>query len=87
MAAFFGFGGIPVDIEINLHGEEGRKQIEQKGEKDKKELCAVYLDGESVSGQVSRARPLSINSISRMTDMIWVESVHSIPGHGQGERW
>lgn len=52
MAAFFGFGGTPVDIEINLHGEEGRKQIEQKGEKDKKELCAVYLDGESVSGQV-----------------------------------
>ncbi|KAG7531398.1 hypothetical protein FFLO_04395 [Filobasidium floriforme] len=53
MAAFFGFGGTPVDVEINLHGEEGRKQIEQKGEKDKKELCAVYLDGESVSGQVT----------------------------------
>jgi len=53
MAAFFGFGGTPVDIEINLHGEEGRKQIEQKGEKDKKETCAVYLDGESVAGQAS----------------------------------
>jgi vacuolar protein sorting-associated protein 26 len=53
MAAFFGFGGVPVDVEITLQGEEGRKQIEQKTDKDKKELCPVYYDAESVSGQVS----------------------------------
>lgn len=53
MAALFGFGGIPVEIEIKLAGEEGRKQVEQKVEKDKKELCPVYYDNESVTGQVS----------------------------------
>lgn len=53
MAALFGFGAVPVEIDITLAGEEGRKQIEQKLEKDKKELCPVYYDAESVAGQVT----------------------------------
>lgn len=53
MASFFSFSSVPVDIEIKLQGEEGRRQVEVKGEKDQRELCAVYYDGESVSGQVN----------------------------------
>ena len=44
--------GAPVDIEIRLDAEEARKQFEVKLEKDRKESLAVYLDGESVVGQV-----------------------------------
>ncbi len=54
MAAFFGFSSAPVDVDFRLAGEENRKQIESKGEKDKKELCPVYYDAESVTGQVSK---------------------------------
>ncbi|AFR94716.1 vacuolar protein sorting 26 [Cryptococcus neoformans] len=53
MAPFFTFSSVPVEIEIKLQGEEGRRQVEVKGEKDQRELCAVYYDGESVSGQVN----------------------------------
>jgi vacuolar protein sorting-associated protein 26 len=56
MAAFFAFGGTPVDVEIKLQGEDDRRQVEVKGEKDKKEMCPVYYDGESVVGTV-RPRP------------------------------
>lgn len=53
MASLFSFGGVPVDVEIKLQGEDERRQVEVKGEKDKKEMCPVYYDGESVVGQVS----------------------------------
>lgn len=54
MAAFFsGFGAQPVDVDIRLQGEDQRRQVEVKGEKDKKEMCPVYYDGESVAGQVN----------------------------------
>ncbi|KAL1408406.1 Vacuolar protein sorting-associated protein 26B [Vanrija pseudolonga] len=52
MSSFFGFSSAPVDVEIRLNGEDKRKQVEVKGEKDRKELCPVYYDGESVDGQV-----------------------------------
>lgn len=52
MSSFFGFAAAPVDVEIRLRGEEERKQVELKGEKDRRELCPVYYDGESVDGQV-----------------------------------
>jgi vacuolar protein sorting-associated protein 26 len=52
MTAFFAFGGTPVDVEIKLQGEEDRRQVEVKGEKDKKDMCPVYYDGESVVGTV-----------------------------------
>lgn len=52
MAAFF-FSS-PIDIDIKLEGEDLRKQIDSKAEKDRPISCAVYYDGESVSGQVRR---------------------------------
>ena len=55
MASFFNFGAQPVDVEVKLQGEEERRQVEVKGDKDKKEMCPVYYDGESVTGQVSSA--------------------------------
>jgi vacuolar protein sorting-associated protein 26 len=48
MASFFNFSAQPVDVEIKLTG----RQVEVKGEKDKKEMCPVYYDGEGVTGQV-----------------------------------
>jgi vacuolar protein sorting-associated protein 26 len=51
MAAYF-FSS-PVDVDIILEGEDVRKQIESKAEKDRPVSCAVYYDGESVSGQVT----------------------------------
>lgn len=51
--SFFGFTSAPVDVDIRLTGEEERKQVEVKGEADRKEMCPVYYDGESVEGQVS----------------------------------
>jgi len=53
MASFFNFTSQPVEVEIKLAGEEDRRTVEVKGEKDKKEICPVYYDGESVVGQVS----------------------------------
>ena len=44
--------GTPVDIEIRLDAEEARRQYEVKLEKERRETLAVYLDGESVVGQV-----------------------------------
>jgi vacuolar protein sorting-associated protein 26 len=43
----------PVDVDVRLEGEEDRKQVEMKGEKDKVTSCPVYFDGESIVGQVS----------------------------------
>ncbi|KAG8933895.1 Vacuolar protein sorting-associated protein 26B [Tulasnella sp. 417] len=42
----------PVDVEVRLEGEENRKQVEVKLEKDRKEAYPVYYDGEAVAGQV-----------------------------------
>jgi vacuolar protein sorting-associated protein 26 len=50
MAAYF-FAS-PVDVDIKLEGEEDRRQVEIKGDKDKTMRCPIYYDGESVAGQV-----------------------------------
>ncbi|KAF8128667.1 vacuolar protein sorting-associated protein 26-domain-containing protein [Boletus edulis] len=50
MAYFF---ASPVDVDIKLDGEELRKQVDMKGEKDKNIQCPVYYDGDSVGGQVT----------------------------------
>ena len=50
MAAYF-FAS-PIDVDIKLEGEEPRKQVEMKGEKEKTISCPVYYDGDSVGGQV-----------------------------------
>lgn len=49
MAYFF---ASPVDVDIKLEGEESRKQVETKTDKEKTVSCPVYYDGDSVSGQV-----------------------------------
>ena len=50
MAAYF-FAS-PVDVDVKLDGEDDRKKVEIKGEKEKMISCPIYYDGESVSGQV-----------------------------------
>ena len=50
MAAYF-FAS-PVDVEIKLDGEDERKKVDMKTEKDKIVTCPVYYDGEPVAGQV-----------------------------------
>lgn len=43
-----------LDADILLSGEDERKIMEVKGEKEgRRETCPVYYDGESVKGQVS----------------------------------
>ena len=49
MAYFF---ASPIDVDIKLEGEELRKQVEIKSDKDKNVTCPVYYDGDSVTGQV-----------------------------------
>jgi len=56
MAYFF---ASPIDVDIKLEGEEQRKQVEIKGEKDKTVSCPVYYDGDSVTGQVSNSNLLA----------------------------
>ncbi|KAL0575397.1 Vacuolar protein sorting-associated protein 26 [Marasmius crinis-equi] len=51
MAAYF-FAS-PIDVDIRLDGEEARKQVEMKGEKEKAISCPVYYDGDSVGGTVA----------------------------------
>jgi vacuolar protein sorting-associated protein 26 len=53
MASLFAsFSAAPVEVEIKLAGEDERKQVEVKGDKDQKVMCPVFYDGESVAGQV-----------------------------------
>jgi len=42
----------PIDVDVKLEGEESRKQVEIKGEKERMVSCPVYYDGDSVGGQV-----------------------------------
>ncbi|SAL98236.1 hypothetical protein [Absidia glauca] len=52
MASLFGLS-TPVDIQVDLKGENERKHVEVKVDKDQRESLPVYLDGESVSGTVT----------------------------------
>ncbi|PVF98372.1 putative PEP8-vacuolar protein sorting/targeting protein, partial [Serendipita vermifera] len=45
--------GTPVDVEIRLDTEDARRTYDVKMEKERRETLPVYLDGESVTGQVS----------------------------------
>jgi len=42
----------PIDVDINLEGEELRKQGDMKADKDKTISCPVFYDGDPVTGQV-----------------------------------
>lgn len=61
MAAFF-FAS-PIDVDIKLEGEDARKQVEMKTEKEKVISCPVYYDGDSVSGTVSLNEKLSLAAV------------------------
>ena len=66
MASFF-FSS-PIDIDIKLDGEDLRKHVEAKAEKDRPISCPVYFDGESVSGQVRRGGPCYLSSATQTDD-------------------
>ncbi|GAA5890710.1 hypothetical protein JCM8208_004969 [Rhodotorula glutinis] len=61
MASFFNFGN-PIEVDVRLAGEGERQSVEVKGDHSAKgaksdalagrERCPVFLDGESVRGQV-----------------------------------
>ncbi|KAJ3534193.1 hypothetical protein NM688_g7173 [Phlebia brevispora] len=51
MAAYF-FAS-PVDVEIKLDGEDERKKVDMKTDKEKTITCPVYYDGESIAGQIT----------------------------------
>ncbi|KAJ8597711.1 vacuolar protein sorting-associated protein 26 [Rhizopogon salebrosus TDB-379] len=50
MAFFF---TSPVDVDVKLEGEELRKQVDMKSEKERTVSCPVYYDGDSIAGQVT----------------------------------
>lgn len=63
MAYFF---ASPLDVDVKLEGEELRKQVEVKSEKDKTVSCPVYYDGDSVTGQVG----LVISAAAMLSDLL-----------------
>lgn len=79
MAAYF-FAS-PVDIDIRLEGEEVRKQVEIKLEKERKESCPVYYDGDSIVGQVGR-----FFSFVHILGLALAEYLDTI-GDGTSARW
>jgi hypothetical protein len=56
MTSWLGFQPT-IDVEVRLEGEDERKSVEVRVDKEKKERCPVYLDGEGVNGQV-RTSPI-----------------------------
>jgi hypothetical protein len=77
MAAAYFFAS-PIDVEIKLEGEELRKKVDMKLEKEKTVSCPVYYDGESVSGQV---RSYSTTATGYRGD-----NLEDWPGRGAGTR-
>jgi vacuolar protein sorting-associated protein 26 len=61
------FFGSTVDVEVRLDGEDGRKIVDIKPEKDKDKSVAapVYFDGDSVGGQVRNLgfQPCTISEV------------------------
>jgi len=51
--ALFGLGSVSADIDITLTGEDDRKLVEVKVDKDKRSKFPLYFDGESVGGRVN----------------------------------
>jgi len=61
----------PVDVDIRLEGEQDRKTVEVKMDKDRKENCPIYFDGEGVVGQVSNLPSPSREFVSEK--LVWEE--------------
>lgn len=75
MAAYF-FAS-PVDVDIHVDGEDKRKQVELKLEKERRESCPVYYDGESVVGQVKLPLLSQMLSLRRLY-MLYLLSLGSL---------
>ena len=76
MAAYF-FAS-PVDVEVKLEGEDDRKKVDMKTEKEKMITCPVYYDGDPVSGQVCYTWPC----------LAWrLTSCAHYPGHSSRPGW
>ena len=83
MTSFFNFAAQPVDVDIRLEREEDRRQVEVKVDKDRKEMCPVYYDGESVVGTVS----VRVKDGKRFQhDGIRIELIGSIGGSAAQDR-
>jgi len=67
MAASY-FFALPIDVEVKLEGEELRKKVDMKLEKEKTVSCPVYYDGESVAGQV-RPHPYRSYGVGNHCDL------------------
>ena len=52
------FFASPIDVDVKLEGEDIRKQVDMKMEKEKTISCPVYYDGDSVGGQVRPNMPI-----------------------------
>lgn len=61
MAAYF-FAS-PVDVDIKLEGEDIRKQVDIKQEKERVVSCPVYYDGDSIGGTVCHLQSFPAVSI------------------------
>jgi vacuolar protein sorting-associated protein 26 len=57
------FFASPIDVDIKLEGEELRKQVDFKTEKEKMVACPVFYDGESVAGQACSFALFSYQSL------------------------
>ncbi|KAG6853958.1 hypothetical protein C0991_012104 [Blastosporella zonata] len=51
MAAYF-FAS-PIDVDVKLDGEDQRKQVDIKSDKEKTISCPVYFDGDSIGGTIA----------------------------------
>jgi vacuolar protein sorting-associated protein 26 len=51
--ALFGLGSVSADIDITLAGEDDRKLVEVKVDKDKRAKFPLYFDGETIGGKVN----------------------------------
>jgi hypothetical protein len=63
MAAYF-FASA-VDVEVRLEGEEARKLVDVKSDKEPTVSAPVYFDGESLTGQVGALKPVAFENKSK----------------------
>ncbi|EED77864.1 predicted protein [Postia placenta Mad-698-R] len=76
MATFF-FSS-PVDVDVKLDGEDERKKVDVKLEKERIVSCPVYYDGDAVTGQ-ARSVTVRVRDGKRLAhDGIKVEFIGSI---------
>lgn len=81
MAAAYFFAS-PVDVEVKLEGEDLRKKMDMKLEKERTISCPVYYDGESVAGQVRTILSLIVPQLSQIQVVVRVRDGKKITHEG-----